>query len=81
MVRASDPLMTPVKLQAASLSPMVSSGVPVLLVTVPLPLRPLIVSLLPTRLSVPAPVPLVLMTTLPLPGPFGIWLGAPRFIV
>ena len=74
-------LMMPEKFAVASLSPTVSVGVPLVPSTVPLPLRPLMVSLKPARLSVPMPVPFELMMTVPVPVPFGIWLVAPRFRV
>ena len=70
------PVIRPLKLAVALLSPKVRVPPPV--VTVPLPLRPLMVSLNPARLRVPTPVPAVLRMTVPVPAPLGIWLAAPR---
>ena len=64
-------LIKPENVLVALLSPTVKVGVPLTPSIVPLPERPLMVSLKPARLKVP------LFVKLPLPAPLEIWSAAP----
>jgi len=65
-------LITPEKVLVALLSPTVKVGVPLMPSTIPVPERPLMVSLKPPMLNLP-----FVTIKLPLPMPLGIWLAAP----